>query len=392
MREKYLSRVITFFVLILGLLIFGSMHFMGVFSDADTHNQMLLKFVRYGSFPVPPGYYAATYLLFSLVYFLHLNVFASDVAILGLIAVVLLASAWFAKFWVTERLLKFLSPSTTASSFKISLLSLTLLFTAPIFYDLWNGFFYSGRVATNVWHNSTTIFVMPWVLLLFRESITFLKSDKASSRNVLWVFVFGAICILIKPSFLFAFIPSFSLISVFRFGMLSKRSFLAIGLSTLLFAGVLLEAYIIYYLDLYNIWYEGDKGSIVIAPFRFLTNVDSKILPNLLVSFTFPLLYLALKPRDLKENVAVQFSFIIMLFAFLIGALFEESGARANHGNLFWQAIMANYVFFCVISARVFLDDTTSSSGVRKKTLLQVVYVLHVLSGFGYLINILVTG
>lgn len=392
MRQAHLNLLLSLLVLILGLLIFGGMHFLGVFSDADTHNQMLLKFIRHGSFPVPPGYYAATYLLFGLVYFLNLNVVASDTAILGLISVTLLAAAWFAKFWVTERVLNGLSISSLNSRLRVGVLSLTLLLTAPIFYDFSNGMFYAGRVATNVWHNSTTIFVMPFVLLLFMESITFLKADKISSRNVFWILVFGLGCLLIKPSFLFTFIPSFYLIAVFRFGASSKRSLFALGLSTAFLTCILLEAYIIYYLDLYNIWYEGDKGSVVIAPFRFLNRPESNIFINMLVSFAFPLVYVALKPRDVKENVAIQFSFLIMFCALVIGVLFEESGARANHGNLFWQAIMANYVLFCVVSARVFLDESVKDLGSRKKNILQFVYALHVLSGIGYVINLLVIG
>ncbi|HAP69502.1 MAG TPA: hypothetical protein DCR04_07215 [Flavobacteriales bacterium] len=60
--------------------------------------------------------------------------------------------------------------------------------------------------------------------------------------------------------------------------------------------------------------------------------------------------YLVLTPNDLKERVEVQMAVITFFFAILMGVLFEESGAKANHGNFLWKAMIANYVLLRMLS------------------------------------------
>ena len=389
--NTFYIRSIDLLILVIGFLIFGGIQALGWFSDSTAHSQILIKLLEEGKFPVPPGYYTSVYLLYVIVYKLGFNGLGSDASIFGLISTFLLGSAFFVKYLITKQVLRVVSGKTNPSMLTITLISASLLFMAPVFYDLSNWFFYVGRVSPNVWHNSTTIFVMPFVLLLFMEALAYFKTDNTETKNILLITVWGFMCILIKPSFLFAFIPSFPLVTLLRFGAFSRKMAVASTISTLLFAGVLTEAYLIYFLKLYDVIYNGDGGGVVFAPFQFLSFYGNVGI-NMLVSFLFPLLYLVLRPRDIRERVEVQLAYVLMFFGLLVGMLFEESGGKTNHGNFLWQAIMTNYILFCVVAARAFISNSKQTLGTRKWNVLLALFGLHLISGFLYIFKYLITG
>lgn len=91
-------------------------------------------------------------------------------------------------------------------------LSFAMLFLIPL--PGWDFFFsqhfYLGQLTPNVWHNSTTIFVMPFAMLLFFQSHEqlFSKSAQHSKSLLIYITLLIVINALIKPSFLFTLLPS----------------------------------------------------------------------------------------------------------------------------------------------------------------------------------------
>lgn len=94
----------------------------------------------------------------------------------------------------------------------ISILFLALLFCFAI-PEIYNFFFlkkmYLGRTPSVVWHNSTIIAVFPFAILLFWRQLRLFDSKDTSlfNKDVLIVILLVVLNILIKPSFIFVFIP-----------------------------------------------------------------------------------------------------------------------------------------------------------------------------------------
>ncbi len=68
---------------------------------------------------------------------------------------------------------------------------------------------YLGKTVSNVWHNSTIIFLFPFALILFWEEYKIIyKKGYCNKGKILLVFILVVLNALIKPSFLFVFIPA----------------------------------------------------------------------------------------------------------------------------------------------------------------------------------------
>ena len=85
----------------------------------------------------------------------------------------------------------------------VSAMLLLFIFSLPSVYILF-GKFYIMSSPPNVWHNSTTIFVMPFVILLFWQSLK--QLENYSAKRDLVLFILLVLNILIKPSFIFVYL------------------------------------------------------------------------------------------------------------------------------------------------------------------------------------------
>src|SRR5690606_6565554 len=83
-----------------------------------------------------------------------------------------------------------------------------------------------GQFSPNLWHNSTIIFLMPFALLIFKDSLHYLEGN-FSKGTILRMIVLLPISMLAKPSFFFVFGPAFGIMSLKNFG-LKKRFWVAI--------------------------------------------------------------------------------------------------------------------------------------------------------------------
>ena len=168
----------------------------------------------------------------------------------------------------------------------ISFLSFTLMFTGPLIIPFFNNqFLYAGKFSSTIWHNSTTIFVFPFCVWLFKESLDYLKKPQV----FLWVelILISLIIILAKPSFLFAFLIVFPLVCFLKFRW-SKWFFFTVFLSLIILIGIAIEQRLIYdHNPLDKLWYHGETSEIIIAPFKVWLVFAKRPFINIICSFLF---------------------------------------------------------------------------------------------------------
>ncbi len=133
--------------------------------------------------------------------------------------IVTLSLALLFKFLITKNILRELLPFTKEKDIVINLIAFSLLIIIglPTFPFIFSNFLYIGSYSANVWHNSTTIFAMPFVLLLFWQSYKQILEYKFV--RLFYILLLIILNILIKPSFLFAIIVVYPLLLllVFKF-------------------------------------------------------------------------------------------------------------------------------------------------------------------------------
>lgn len=380
--KKFIFFLFAFFC---GFSIFFSIIKFQIPTDIQVHSRILVEFYSVGTFPIPPLYYLCIFLV---------SGFCADAYYLTWAAVPVLSLAVAYKFKYSYDVFGYLFSSEPNPKLQIEglILVFALLFSAPVFYDVWTNNMYLGRLATTVWHNSTTILAMPFIILLFYESLKWLRSTQIFTKQILVLIFLGIINILIKPSFLFAFVPVFPFTMLLVERRLSKRFWMAVLISGILFLGILAEYYVIYQLELFNIVYKGDKGGIIIAPFLFWKIYSKNILLDSLVSLSLPIAYCLFYPKDLLRNIALQYSILLFLSGLFIGVALAESGGRISHGNLFWQVIMTNYILFLVIISSLYGKIKLSGYNDWRNGVLLLIFAAHVGSGFLYLFKIFYMG
>ena len=383
MTKKYiLSTEVIFFIV---FSIFSSILYVGIRTDIQTHIGVVEKTVN-GTI-LPP----ANFLYYLTIY--AFTFFQTNVRLLRLSSVIVLSLAVTAKFLITYKFIisynkKAVKRSNVPEWF-ILLYCILLLFafSLPTIAAL-KGRFYLGQFPPNVWHNSTTVFVMPFALLLFWLSYEQLKGP--ITQRLLLITLFCVLNILIKPNFYFVFCVVYPIMLVSRFGF---RKELWLNLIPIIAGTVLLigEYYLIFVFRFGNPGEtEGNLG-IAISLFAVWSRYSSNIAVSFLASALFPLVYLCFYWRELFKNLLLQYAVLLYLIAIAMTSVFTEIGARQTHGNFIWQSIICTYILFMVVSALFVGKVKFVKKGDWPNKVVLVSFLLHAISGFVYLIYLFST-
>jgi hypothetical protein len=192
---------------------------------------------------------------------------------------------------------------------------------------------YLGQIAPTIWHNSTTILVMPVVILLFSASSRWLGAP--TTRNATLT---SGLCVLsaaIKPSYaialLFVLVPWYCYIALKTTGMSLLRlvGHIAILLGpvigTLLIQWLLIASY----------------TAITIAPFGVWSLYSPNPIASLMLSLAFPLAVSILYRGCWRGNVGFVLAWAVFAVALMEFILLAEEGVRFNHANFLWGPCMA---------------------------------------------------
>ncbi len=371
--------ILTGLTFLVSAFIFSGIFIFNIETDLQGHIYGLTVTHKNHSFPIPPLYY----LLIDLLSGFTLNINALFVA-----STVLLSIAVSLKYYYSTRYIQ-ITNENIGNPLILNIAIWLLLFATPVLYQFKQ--IVVGRFPPNVWHNSTTIFLMPFAFLLYQKTYLIVKTKKVDKNDVWAILLLGIINLLIKPSFLFPLIPAVLSMALFTTGIKSELFKRIFFISIILSVLICLEYYSIYKLGVIDaVRFKNDVKGIEINPFYsllFLCNNNWGTLGiNALVSLAFPITFFILYPKEIRKESELKYVVLIFLFSLLIGIFLNEKGAMGGFGNFLWQLYIANYLLFFVIIK--ILYERIMKFGLSTKTIfLLALFGLHVFSGFFYLLK-----
>ncbi|MBD2143828.1 hypothetical protein [Sphaerospermopsis sp. FACHB-1194] len=372
-------------------------------TDINGHAKAVIRIAN-GNLSIP-----FNFLYYVLIYII--TFFSTGTKTVYLASILVLSCSIVAKYLITKQFLmkNLILPSNSLSIssnqkltdrfYQVYSLMLTFVFSLPLSLMV-GGYYYLGNTPPNIWHNSTTIFLMPFALLLFWQSYEQIKTPKAD--RIVWISLLIILNIIIKPSFFFVFLVCYPIFFIKQFGW-TKLTF--VNLIPLLIGCFMLG---IQYLGHY-IWYigsltEGGDHGVTISLFTVWSHFSPNIPLSLLGSLLFPLLCIILHWKTAVNHLLIKYACFQYLIAITIYALLMETGLRQYHGNFGWQCIVASYILY--LSASILLIEklglnqnnnafsnliSLTLSISPKNKLILITLMLHFLAGIGYIIRIFIT-
>lgn len=313
-------------------------------------------------------------------------------------AILVLSTATVFKYLISKRIIIKLNESILGnnSTNKVTLIALSLFFCYSI-PDPFSIFvleqFYLGRFVPTAWQNSTTIFLFPFAILLFWKQLKVLHSSyELKIPDILVLNTLVIANAIIKPSFLFVYIPVTSLFLLSTFKNSSRKEFLwklsPIVMGMLV---IFLQKYLIYDIKMGSIQ-ETDSSIAIGFPFKTLVHwIPAWYIPiSFLLSYALPI-YAIIAYKNILKYKPFLFSISLAIAGILLSAFVYETGPRMYHGNFMWQNIICCYLIF--LSTISFLTPTLldKNSWTRKDKIMVGLLILHFLSGILYLIRIGIT-
>lgn len=385
---KFIYKLRYLIVFIISLIFFYLIIHRQIPTDIQAHIIFIQKLLEFKIFPPNFLYYLIIYVV---------SFFSSNFKMLALSSVIVLSISVVFKFKTSEIIFESINDFKAKSLSNVHLFILlivlmSLLFVHPIYLlrrVMGDPFLFVGMVPMNVWHNSTTIFLFPFAIILFYYSYKFLETKE--NKYLYLTFLFSVINILLKPSFFFCLAVIFPLFALLKFRF--KKEF---WYSCIVIAGaaiiLAIQFYLIYanrYLDKLN--FNEGTSKVILAPFSFWSVYSKHIALDLVMSVLFPIFFIILYFNKIKNSLLLQYSGALFILGLLILILFAESGIRFGHGNFRWQAIVTNYIFFLstVILFYKILKEGNFKIG-NKGWFMIAVYFIHFLCGLGYVIKMII--
>lgn len=340
-------------------------------SDLPAHVLIAQSSSRTGSFPGDGLYF----LLLALV-----TGFTGSLAALKTAAVIVLALAVGAKVLLSIAFARSELAPRAAAGALAAVGFLSLAFSLPTQTE------YVGQLPPNVWHNSTSIFLMPFALALFWCSLRFLRTGDV--RWLGWSAAALAANVVTKPSLVLAFLLAFPLLAARRFSWRSRAGRGAVGLLALAVALLAAQYAYVYFIapDAGHVaGVETATSSVTIAPGRVWRGLSASVPLSFLASFAFPLAALAAYRRRLLESDAVRYALVLAAGALIIFGLLAETGPRALHGNFGWGVIVANYILFLAVLVQVARLWSPRARPAFADVAVALVFAAHIGAGVWFL-------
>lgn len=243
------------------------------------------------------------------------------------------------------------------------------------------GLRYLAFIPPNVWHNSTTVLLMPLAFGLFWASLTYLR---APSTRLLWLMlVLVVLNVLAKPSFLFCWLVVFPVAVVLR----ERRASRIAGPALVWGAGAALVAAQYVYIYLIG---RGDPSTedsgVGVAPLHVWSAYTDHPEVGFLAGYAFPIVALMVGGPAVRRGPGVRFASGLAVVGLLWFATLTETGVREFHGNFMWQAIVTNYLLFVTVLSAVLPWLRASRFGWRQVIVLGV-FALHIIGGAQFLLH-----
>lgn len=233
---------------------------------------------------------------------------------------------------------------------------LIFVFCVPLTMLL-GGHIYLTNFPPNVWHNPTTIFVMPFVILLFWESYKQIRTNANSRIGIITVLSIANV--LSKPSFFFVFCIVYPIFLLLRYQF--KKEFWLNLIPVMLGAILVLAEYYFLY------GFSRVGRGVGISLFEVWSYYSPSIPLAFAGSVFFPLVFIIFYWKDLLKNDLFKYSASLFVVAVIMFSALIETGDRRYDGNFGWQYIITNYILYLTIT-KVYLKKLieNNQSGTRE--------------------------
>lgn len=324
-------------------------------------------------------------------YFFLLGLFGwliGDTTQLELSATIVLSFAVGLKAFLTTELLKWLAPRVGFTANVTATTILLFSFALPVTFLLGlNNAYYLGNITPNVWHNSTTIFLMPFAIGAFMLQARDLEAG--TTRHVVAISILVVAGLLVKPSFYFAYAPATALWILVRFRHIDRP---LVAVRPIVLGGIVTMGIYVAVYHLNQGSFHREESGIAFSPFTVWNYfVPAKHIPlAVFVSFLAPLLYLVFGFRPARATW-LAYAALLLACGLVVFALATETGPRQIHGNFSWQTVVCVYLLHAVIIAELLRKWTY---GQRDWRILSIaaVYVAMFVAGLGYLYRVMALG
>ena len=381
---------------VIGLFIFCLAFFyyliINVSTDITTHIEQIRRI------NINAAHYPANFLFYLIV---NLLSGFSQVKILNLVAVIVLSAATVLKYSLSKAFIVSINPAQNQeiiwrknTHFILIALALFFCFAIP---DPFSIFIlkkmYLSKFVPMVWHNSTTIFLFPFAILLFWKQLKmFNTKNDIVVKEILIINLLVVLNLLIKPSFIFAYAP-ITFFFLLHKNVLRNYKIWFIQLTPIITTLVvlMLQYYFIYVKQDGSFFYEKSELAIGL-PFQFLL----QFVPWWFIPFSFIfsyalVLFTMVCYKEILSYTPFCYALALTVFAIFISAFVIETGPRALHGNFLWQNVICTYLLFLVTIT--FLTPKLLNKqrwSIKDKVLLGL-FTAHACAGLLYPLKIVIT-
>lgn len=372
------GRALFFLTLAIYLLLFHRR----VLLDITAQVQTLMK-VCHGEVAMPP-----TALFYVLTWFAALC--QCRFGILMGAAAAVLAGLLTARWWATRHIFQDYFGKQNAETRQSGWLAFVLSFVSSLpTQDLWlHGDYIMGQPSPNYWMNGTVLASWPFAVVLFWQSYQQLLRPETGwwRRMLLWLVLLA----VSKPSYALVFVVVYPLFLVGRhgFGRSVRWQFVPIALLGIL---IILEYYLVFlqkdsiYVREFN---RGRASGVDVCLFCTWKLYSSNILVSILAAVAFPLGVAGTLWHSLRRKLLFWYTWVGFFTAIAISATFIQTGEEYYTWAFRFQNYIAAYLLFTV--SVLFVWEKIREDGYRlnsRTRRLSMLFLLHVLSGLGYLLK-----
>ena len=381
---------------VIGFLIFCLAFFYYLISNISTDITTHIEQIR--RININAAHYPANFLFYLIV---NLLSGFSQVKILNLVAVMVLSAATVLKYSLSKAFIVSLNPAQNQeikwrkkTHFILIALALFFCFAIP---DPFSIFIlkkmYLSKFVPMVWHNSTTIFLFPFAILLFWKQLKmFNTKNHIAVKEILIINLLVVLNLLIKPSFIFAYAP-ITFFFLLHKNVIRNYKIWFIQLTPIITTLVvlMLQYYFIYVKQDGSFFYEKSELAIGL-PFQFLL----QFVPWWFIPFSFVfsyalVLFTMVCYKEILSYTPFCYALALTVFAIFISAFLIETGPRALHGNFLWQNIICTYLLFLVTITFLTPKLLNKQRWSIKDKVLVGLFTAHACAGLLYPLKIVIT-
>ncbi len=275
------------------------------------------------------------------------------------------------------------------TSFELVFLSFSLMFVFPLILPFLEGsHWYLGKFTPTIWHNSTSVLVLPMCMMMYFEARKWLQSSGSISYGL--VLLWGLLVLLTKPSFLFVFIPAFPVAWFLYYRSFARGFWHTLLISSLLMIGVWIEKSLIYQESVFGDWIYSNSESAKIGVMRFYVfrSLSDSEIWDVVSSFLFVGISITLLWPELKVQPEFWWNMLMVLGGMFLYFTFVETGNRVLDGNFYWQIPISLFLLHLLLISQL----VRSKISTGKKQILWTIFALQVISGIAYLVRWVLTG